>query len=95
MFRSLTKFPSADVTVTPRAFEKVRFDPVYVGHFKCNFRTIRDGYPAIDLYVHSLRRVPPRVRRNDEDEDERAELTPNLSIFCQVVAKIVLGLGRF
>ena len=27
----------------------VRFDPVYVGHFKCNLRTIRDGYPAIDL----------------------------------------------
>ena len=27
----------------------VRFDPVYVGHFKCNLRTIRDGYPAIHL----------------------------------------------
>ena len=25
----------------------VRFDPVYVGHFKCNFRTIRGGYPNI------------------------------------------------
>ena len=32
----------------------VRFDPVYVGHFKCNIRTIRDGYPAIHLYVHYL-----------------------------------------
>ena len=29
----------------------VRFDPVYVGHFKCNLRTIRDGYPAIHLCV--------------------------------------------
>ena len=28
---------------------QIRFDPVYVGHFKCNLRTIRDGYPAIDL----------------------------------------------
>ena len=27
----------------------VRFDPVYVGHFKCNLRTIRGGYPAIHL----------------------------------------------
>ena len=27
----------------------IRFDPVYVGHFKCNLRTIRDGYPAIHL----------------------------------------------
>ncbi|KAF8137462.1 glutathione S-transferase [Boletus edulis] len=25
----------------------VRFDPVYVGHFKCNLRTIRNGYPAL------------------------------------------------
>lgn len=32
----------------------VRFDPVYVGHFKCNFRTIRDGYPAIDLWMRKL-----------------------------------------
>ena len=29
----------------------VRFDPVYVGHFKCNFRTIRAGYPNIHQYV--------------------------------------------
>ncbi|TFK26574.1 glutathione S-transferase [Coprinopsis marcescibilis] len=32
----------------------VRFDPVYVGHFKCNLRTIRDGYPAIDLWARKL-----------------------------------------
>jgi len=32
----------------------VRFDPVYVGHFKCNIRTIRDGYPAIDLWLRKL-----------------------------------------
>lgn len=32
----------------------IRFDPVYVGHFKCNFRTIRDGYPAIDLWMRKL-----------------------------------------
>ncbi|KAI0754225.1 glutathione S-transferase [Daedaleopsis nitida] len=32
----------------------VRFDPVYVGHFKCNLRTIRDGYPAIHLWMRKL-----------------------------------------
>ncbi|KAH9941900.1 glutathione S-transferase [Epithele typhae] len=32
----------------------IRFDPVYVGHFKCNIRTIRDGYPAIDLWMRKL-----------------------------------------
>lgn len=26
---------------------QVRFDPVYHGHFKCNYRTIRGGYPNI------------------------------------------------
>ncbi|KAJ8474123.1 hypothetical protein ONZ51_g7423 [Trametes cubensis] len=32
----------------------VRFDPVYVGHFKCNVRTIRDGYPAIHQWLRKL-----------------------------------------
>jgi glutathionyl-hydroquinone reductase len=35
------------------AGSQVRFDPVYHGHYKCNFRTIRHGYPAIDLYAPS------------------------------------------
>jgi putative glutathione S-transferase len=29
----------------------IRFDPVYVGHFKCNIRTIRGGYPNIHRCV--------------------------------------------
>ncbi|KAJ3570564.1 hypothetical protein NP233_g4324 [Leucocoprinus birnbaumii] len=32
----------------------IRFDPVYVGHFKCNFNTIRAGYPAINLWMRKL-----------------------------------------
>ncbi|PBK68942.1 glutathione S-transferase [Armillaria solidipes] len=32
----------------------IRFDPVYVGHFKCNIRTIRDGYPAINKWMKKL-----------------------------------------
>lgn len=32
----------------------IRFDPVYVGHFKCNIRTIRDGYPAIHSWMQKL-----------------------------------------
>ncbi|KAI0000875.1 hypothetical protein BJV77DRAFT_1057809 [Russula vinacea] len=28
---------------------EIRFDPAYVGHFKCNIRTIRHGYPNIHL----------------------------------------------
>ncbi|KAG5643397.1 hypothetical protein DXG03_000975 [Asterophora parasitica] len=32
----------------------IRFDPVYVGHFKCNIQTIRDGYPAIHKWMQKL-----------------------------------------
>ena len=35
----------------------VRFDPVYVGHFKCNFRTIAD-YPNLSGYVRDLYQQP-------------------------------------
>ncbi|KAJ6144672.1 glutathione S-transferase omega-like 2 [Penicillium chermesinum] len=32
----------------------VRFDPVYVQHFKCNIRDIRSGYPAIHRWLRAL-----------------------------------------
>ena len=35
----------------------VRFDPVYVGHFKCNIRRIAD-YPALYNYLRDLYQMP-------------------------------------
>lgn len=32
----------------------VRFDPVYVQHFKCNVRDIRSGYPALHRWMRNL-----------------------------------------
>ena len=32
----------------------IRFDPVYVQHFKCNIRDIRSGYPNIHKWVRHL-----------------------------------------
>ena len=32
----------------------IRFDPVYVQHFKCNIRDIRSGYPAIHKWLRKL-----------------------------------------
>lgn len=32
----------------------VRFDPVYVTHFKCNLTTIRSGYPNIQRWLLNL-----------------------------------------
>ena len=34
-----------------------RFDPVYVGHFKCNLRRIAD-YPNLSDYLRDLYQVP-------------------------------------
>ena len=35
----------------------IRFDPVYVGHFKCNLRRIAD-YPALSGYLRELYQTP-------------------------------------
>ena len=35
----------------------MRFDPVYVGHFKCNLRRIAD-YPNVSGYVRDLYQQP-------------------------------------
>lgn len=35
----------------------VRFDPVYVGHFKCNMRRVAD-YPALSNYLRDLYQMP-------------------------------------
>jgi glutathionyl-hydroquinone reductase len=32
----------------------IRFDPVYVQHFKCNLKDIRSGFPAIHKWVRGL-----------------------------------------
>ncbi|CAO1627173.1 unnamed protein product [Sympodiomycopsis kandeliae] len=32
----------------------IRFDPVYVGHFKCNINTIRHGYPLLNKWLKNL-----------------------------------------
>jgi glutathionyl-hydroquinone reductase len=32
----------------------IRFDPVYVQHFKCNIRDIRSGYPALHKWMRHL-----------------------------------------
>jgi len=32
----------------------IRFDPVYVQHFKCNIRDIRSGYPHLHKWVRNL-----------------------------------------
>ncbi|KAK2072503.1 hypothetical protein P8C59_006853 [Phyllachora maydis] len=40
----------------------VRFDPVYVQHFKCNMRDIRSGYPALHRWLRALYWTVPAFR---------------------------------
>ncbi|KII86175.1 hypothetical protein PLICRDRAFT_43758 [Plicaturopsis crispa FD-325 SS-3] len=44
----------------------IRFDPVYVGHFKCNIRTIRHGYPAIHSWMKKLYWNVPAFRESTD-----------------------------
>lgn len=44
-------FTEADLRLYPTI---VRFDPVYVQHFKCNLAMIRDGYPELHKWLRNL-----------------------------------------
>jgi putative glutathione S-transferase len=48
----------------------VRFDPVYVGHFKCNIRRIVD-YPNLSGYLRELYQVPGVAETVDFDHIKR------------------------
>ncbi|MCA1974306.1 MAG: glutathione S-transferase family protein [Caenispirillum sp.] len=48
----------------------VRFDAVYVGHFKCNLRRIAD-YPALSGYLRELYQVPGVAGTVDFDHIKR------------------------
>jgi putative glutathione S-transferase len=48
----------------------VRFDPVYVGHFKCNLRRIAD-YAHLPAYLRDLYQTPGIARTVDMDHIKR------------------------
>ncbi|MGI8730398.1 MAG: glutathione S-transferase family protein [Solirubrobacteraceae bacterium] len=48
----------------------VRFDPVYVGHFKCNLRRIAD-YPSLSGYLRELYQWPGIADTVDLDQIKR------------------------
>ncbi|CAL9727741.1 glutathione S-transferase omega-like 2 [Monosporozyma unispora] len=53
----------------------IRFDPVYVQHFKCNFTTIRDGYPKIHLWLRNLYWNYPAFRETTNFEHIKLHYT--------------------
>ena len=48
----------------------LRFDPVYVGHFKCNLRRIVD-YPNLSAYLRDLYQTPGVAETVDIDQIKR------------------------
>ncbi|KAJ5159770.1 Glutathione S-transferase omega-like 2 [Penicillium canariense] len=53
----------------------VRFDPVYVQHFKCNIRDIRSGFPAIHRWVRGLYWDLPAFRETTDFEHIKKHYT--------------------
>jgi len=53
----------------------VRFDPVYVQHFKCNVRDVRSGYPAIHAWLRNLYWNVPAFRDTTQFEHIRKHYT--------------------
>lgn len=53
----------------------IRFDPVYVQHFKCNLRDIRSGFPAIHRWVRGLYWDLPAFRETTDFEHIKKHYT--------------------
>lgn len=53
----------------------IRFDPVYVQHFKCNLRDIRSGFPAIHAWLRNLYWDVPAFRDTTQFEHIRFHYT--------------------
>jgi putative glutathione S-transferase len=53
----------------------VRFDPVYVQHFKCNIRDIRSGYPHLHKWMRHLYWDYPAFKDTTEFEHIKKHYT--------------------
>ena len=53
----------------------VRFDPVYVQHFKCNIRDIRSGYPALHKWLRKLYWDVPAFKETTQFEHIKSHYT--------------------
>jgi putative glutathione S-transferase len=53
----------------------VRFDPVYVQHFKCNIRDIRSGYPNLHKWMRHLYWDYPAFKNTTEFEHIKKHYT--------------------
>ncbi|PWW73404.1 hypothetical protein C7212DRAFT_333980 [Tuber magnatum] len=77
----------ADIRLYPTI---VRFDPVYVQHFKCNLRMIRHDYPAIHKWMRHLYYDVPGFKETTNFEHIKKHYTKSHS---QINPKGITPLG--
>jgi len=72
----------------------IRFDPVYVQHFKCNIRDIRSGYPRIHKWLRHLYWDIPAFRNTTEFEHIKKHYTKSHSQINPQVSCSLTSLRR-
>lgn len=75
----------------------VRFDPVYVQHFKCNLRDIRSGFPALHKWLRKLYWDVPAFHETTQFEHikkhytkSHKQINPYVCHFLLLECKLVL-----
>lgn len=68
----------------------IRFDIAYHGHFKCNIRDIRSGYPAIHKWLRIVYHDVPAFKETTQFEHIKGHYMKSLtninpSVSCSVV----------
>ncbi len=73
----------------------IRFDPVYVQHFKCNIRDIRSGYPALHKWLRHLYWDVPAFGETTQFEHIKKHYTKSHKQINPLVRIIHRPLGRW
>lgn len=78
----------------------IRFDAVYVQHFKCNVRDIRSGYPALHRWVRMLYWDVPAFGETTQFEHikrhytrSHLQINPFVGILVFVAGSVLLTLS--
>jgi glutathionyl-hydroquinone reductase len=72
----------------------IRFDPVYVQHFKTNLRDIRSGYPAIHAWLRKLYWTQPAFKDTTQFEHIKKHYTKSHQQINPYVSNVYFHVGN-
>lgn len=72
----------------------VRFDPVYVQHFKCNIRDIRSRYPALHKWLRHLYWDVPAFKDTTQFEHIKKHYTKSHKQINPAVSRLFVSMLR-